>query len=96
MSFCPNCGTQIPDGSRFCPNCGAPAGGGYQQQPQQQYQQQYQQQPQQQPQGRKFISMDNFRENTARRKSVLKSIKWWQWALIALGSTMLIAMSQGW
>ena len=20
--FCPNCGTQIPDGSRFCPNCG--------------------------------------------------------------------------
>lgn len=84
MSFCPNCGTQIPDGSRFCPNCGAPAGGGYQQQ------------PQQQPQGRKFISMDNFRENTARRKSVLKSIKWWQWALIALGSTMLIAMSQGW
>ena len=21
--FCPNCGTQIPDGSAFCPNCGA-------------------------------------------------------------------------
>ena len=21
--FCPNCGTQIPDGAQFCPNCGA-------------------------------------------------------------------------
>lgn len=20
--FCPNCGTQLPDGTRFCPNCG--------------------------------------------------------------------------
>ncbi len=39
--FCPNCGTQLPDGSRFCNNCGtqigaAPTGGpapaqGYQQ-----------------------------------------------------------------
>ena len=25
--FCPNCGTQIPDGSGFCPNCGARLGG---------------------------------------------------------------------
>ncbi len=24
--FCPNCGTQIPDGSGFCPNCGARLG----------------------------------------------------------------------
>lgn len=23
--FCPNCGTQLPEGSKFCPNCGAPA-----------------------------------------------------------------------
>ena len=22
--FCPNCGTQLPDGSQFCGNCGAP------------------------------------------------------------------------
>ncbi len=23
MAFCPNCGNQLPDGSKFCPNCGA-------------------------------------------------------------------------
>lgn len=23
MSFCSNCGSQIPDGTRFCPSCGA-------------------------------------------------------------------------
>ncbi len=22
MSYCPNCGSQIPDGASFCPNCG--------------------------------------------------------------------------
>ena len=22
MMFCPNCGTQCPDGERFCPSCG--------------------------------------------------------------------------
>lgn len=22
MSFCPNCGAQLPEGSTFCPNCG--------------------------------------------------------------------------
>ncbi|WP_455136446.1 zinc-ribbon domain-containing protein [Thermophilibacter sp.] len=24
--FCPNCGNQLPDGSRFCPSCGAAVG----------------------------------------------------------------------
>ena len=24
MPFCPNCGNQIPEGSRFCPSCGQP------------------------------------------------------------------------
>lgn len=24
MSFCSNCGRQLPDGIQFCPNCGAP------------------------------------------------------------------------
>jgi len=27
MMFCPNCGTQLPDGSAFCPNCGTRLGG---------------------------------------------------------------------
>jgi hypothetical protein len=26
--FCPNCGKQIPDGSKFCPYCGAKIGSG--------------------------------------------------------------------
>lgn len=25
MSFCPNCGAQIPDGKKFCSQCGSPA-----------------------------------------------------------------------
>ena len=24
--FCPNCGKEIPDGSRFCTQCGNPTG----------------------------------------------------------------------
>ena len=24
MSFCPNCGAQLPDGSKFCGKCGSP------------------------------------------------------------------------
>ena len=38
--FCPNCGAQLPDGSKFCGNCGARLGGAQDaapQQPQQQY-----------------------------------------------------------
>ena len=43
--FCPNCGTQLPDGSAFCSSCGAQLGGA--QAPQQPVQQPaYQQQPQ--------------------------------------------------
>ena len=55
--YCPNCGTQLPDGSRFCTNCGTSLAQPEQpqqeqyQQPQQQYQQPQQQQyqPYQQP-----------------------------------------------
>ena len=27
MAFCPNCGTQVPDGANVCPNCGSVLGG---------------------------------------------------------------------
>lgn len=32
--FCPNCGTQQPDGAKFCANCGAPLSGPVPDQPQ--------------------------------------------------------------
>ena len=47
--FCPNCGAQIPDGTKFCTSCGASLEATQQPQQQPQYQQpqqQYQQQPQ--------------------------------------------------
>lgn len=48
--FCPNCGTQIEDGSAFCPACGARMDAGAQSQPEQAYQQPQQPQYQQVPQ----------------------------------------------
>ena len=69
MSFCTNCGTQIPDGSRFCPNCGAPVGAN----PQPQYQ------APQQPQ--KMSYMDRVRE--ARAKQPLSKVKWYHYAIAA-------------
>lgn len=47
--FCPNCGSQIADGSAFCPNCGAQFGVPQQPQYQQPVQQPYQQPQYQQP-----------------------------------------------
>ena len=64
MAFCPNCGSQLPEGSNHCPNCGAPVtpppaeqpdsfGSADSQQPYSQYNQQpysqYNQQPYYQP-----------------------------------------------
>ena len=28
MSYCPNCGTNLPEGCNFCPSCGTPLSGG--------------------------------------------------------------------
>ena len=54
MSFCPQCGTQIPDGSSFCPACGYNVAAAQPAQPAQGYPQQQQtplpQNPQQGPQ----------------------------------------------
>ena len=76
MSFCINCGTQIPDGSRFCPNCGAPVGAN----PQPQYQQPYQ--APQQPQNQKMSYMDRVRE--ARAKQPLSKVNWYHYAIAAV------------
>ena len=51
MAFCPQCGTNVPDGTPNCPQCGAPIGVAPAFDPnqgQQQFQQ-FQQQPYQQP-----------------------------------------------
>lgn len=65
--YCPNCGTQLPDGSRFCTNCGTSLAQPEQpqqeqyQQPQQQYQQPQQQQYQPyQPYPQGYAPMDRF------------------------------------
>ncbi len=48
--FCPNCGTQLEDGSVFCGSCGARMNAAEQPQPQQPQQPQYEQPQYQQPQ----------------------------------------------
>lgn len=98
MKYCPNCGAQLPDDAKFCASCGTPLAAP--QQPQQQYQQPYQQayqQPQaeQAPQKKKFFSMDNFRANLEAQKQRRAKMKWWHWALIAIGTYILIQMGIG-
>ena len=57
--FCPNCGTQIPDGSAFCPNCGAKLGAAQPQYqaPPQAAQPQWQGQTPEQPKKKKNIAV---------------------------------------
>lgn len=87
MKYCPNCGAQLPDNARFCSVCGSQLGAAPQQP-------QYQQ-PQEQPKKQKFISMDNFKANREAQKQRVAKIKWWQWALIAIGVTALTMMKIG-
>ena len=88
MKFCPNCGAQLPDTAGFCSNCGTPLGAPPQyQQPQQP---QYYQQPQYQ-QPPKMSYMDKVRAAREAQKQKQGQIKWWMWALIAIGSSLLIA-----
>ena len=82
MKYCPNCGAQIPDNANFCGYCGARLGAS---QPQFN-----EQQPKQ-----KMFSMDNFRANRAAQKQRMAKMKWWHWALIAIGITMLTMMKLG-
>lgn len=91
MKYCPNCGAQLPDNANFCPACGTRSGAS--QQPQ--YQQpQYQQQPIQQPQQpQKMSYMDRVRQARQEQKQKKGQIKWWMWALIGIGSAILIALN---
>ena len=82
MKYCPNCGAQLPDNANFCGSCGTRLGAS---QPQFN-----EQQPKQ-----KMFSMDNFRANRAAQKQRLAKMKWWHWALIAIGVTMLTMMKLG-
>lgn len=82
MKYCPNCGAQLSDNANFCGSCGTRIGAS---QPQFN-----EQQPKQ-----KMFSMDNFRANRAAQKQRLAKMKWWHWALIAIGVTMLTMMQLG-
>ena len=82
MKYCPNCGAQLSDNANFCGSCGTRIGAS---QPQFN-----EQQPKQ-----KMFSMDNFRANREAQKQRRKKMKWWHWALIAIGVTMLTMMKLG-
>ena len=82
MKYCPNCGAQLSDNATFCGSCGTRIGAS---QPQFN-----EQQPKQ-----KMFSMDNFRANREAQKQRMKKMKWWHWALIAIGVTMLTMMKLG-
>lgn len=82
MKYCPNCGAQLPDNARFCSVCGSQLGAAPQQ-------------PYEEPKKQKFISMDNFKANREAQKQRVAKIKWWQWALIAIGVTALTMMKIG-
>ncbi len=86
MKYCPNCGAQLPDNANFCSNCGTRFGAV----PQQNYQQQPQyQQPFQQPAPPQKMSYWD-KVKAAQKK---QKIKWWMWALIAVGTYFLIQLN---
>ena len=84
MKYCSNCGAQIPDNANFCPACGTRFAAA----PPPQYQQpQYQQ-----PAPQKMSYMDKVRAARETQKQKQGRIKWWMWALIAIGTSLLIAL----
>ena len=93
MKFCPNCGAQIPDNANFCPSCGTRFGAAPQSPYQQPYQQPQYQQSYQQPAPQKMTYMDKVRAAREAQKQKNGQIKWWMWALIGIGSAILIALN---
>lgn len=92
MKYCPNCGAQLPDNANFCSVCGARFGAPQPNYQQPQYQQPQYQQPQfQQPQQpQKMSYMDRVRQARQEQKQKKGQIKWWMWALIGIGTYLLI------
>ena len=92
MKYCPNCGAQLPDNASFCSNCGSQLGAPmHYQQPQ--YQQPYQQPQYHQPAPQKKTYMDRVREAREAQKQKQGKIKWWMWALIGIGTYLLITLN---
>lgn len=92
MKYCPNCGAQLPDNASFCSNCGSQLGAPMQYQ-QPQYQQPYQQPQYHQPAPQKKTYMDRVREAREAQKQKQGKIKWWMWALIGIGTYLLITLN---
>lgn len=80
MKYCPNCGAQLPDNANFCGSCGTRINAAPQAS---------------EPSKQKFFSMDNYRANREAQKQRRAKIKWWQWALIAIGIAMITMMQMG-
>ncbi|MCR4824568.1 MAG: zinc ribbon domain-containing protein [Bacteroidales bacterium] len=90
MKYCPNCGAQLPDNANFCSVCGARFGAPQPNYQQPQYQQPQYQQPQyQQPQQPQKMSYWD-KVKAAQKK---QKIKWWMWALIGVGTYLLIQLN---
>jgi len=77
---------------KFCSVCGARFGAPQPNYQQPQYQQPQYQQPQyQQPQQpQKMTYMDRVRQARQEQKQKKGQIKWWMWALIGIGTYLLI------
>lgn len=93
MKYCTNCGARIPDNANFCPSCGTRFGAAPQPPYQQPYQQPQYQQPYQQPAPQKMSYMDKVRAAREAQKQKNGQIKWWMWALIGIGTAILIALN---
>lgn len=93
MKYCPNCGAQLPDNASFCSNCGSQLGAPMQYQQPQYQQPQYQQPQYQQPAPQKKTYMDRVREAREAQKQKQGKIKWWMWALIGIGTYLLIQLN---
>ena len=81
MKYCPNCGAQLSDNTNFCGSCGTRVDAAPQ--------------ASEQPKKQKVFSMDNYRANREAQKQRMSKMKWWHWALIAIGVTMLTMMKLG-
>ena len=105
MKYCPNCGAQLPDNANFCASCGSRVVAASQETPGKagRVEKAVTPDPIVDPSarktsgksGQKMFSMDNFRANREVQKQRMAKMKWWHWALIAIGVAMLTMMKLG-